>query len=752
MLGVAASGLAGGVITWLSGASERADWVWAAATVPVLVVVLATMIRDLARGNVGVDLIAILSMAGALLLGEALAGVVIALMVAGGGTLEDFAQSRARRELTRLLARAQATANRYLDGEIFQVPVAEVRPGDRLLVRAGEIVPVDGVVAAGSAVLDESALTGEALPVRRLAGDRARSGTVNGGDAFDLRATATADQSTYAGVVRLVQAAQREKAPFVRLADRYALLFVPLTILIAGASWLASGDPVRGLAVLVVATPCPLILAAPVAIVAGISRAARHGILVKGGGALETLARAKVVLFDKTGTLTTGQARLGASETDGSLTTEEVLRLAASLDQLSQHVIAQALVTAARERGLRLAMPTDVREDPGSGLEGTVEGRRVALGSYGWLAQRVPSAAWAGQALRRMSYEGATSVFVAVDGTMRGALLLSDEIRPDAPKALRRLRQAGITRTIMVTGDRAEVAEPIGAALGIDGVLAERSPADKIAAVLAERREAVTLMVGDGINDAPALAAADVGIAMGVRGSGASAEAADVVLLVDRLDRLADALEIAARARRIALQSVGIGMGLSITAMLVAASGYLAPVAGALLQEAIDVATILNALRALGTGARRRPSLPAATSERMRIEHRELQALLDRIRTLGEDLDRLPAGAARLELSAVERVLKDQLLPHERREETDVYPMVADLLGGHDPMGAMSRTHREIVHLVGVYSRMLEDLPPQGTDPALIGDLRRVLFSLEAILRLHCAQEDEIYDTVAFAA
>ena len=264
----------------------------------------------------------------------------------------------------------------------FRCHFADVRPGDRLMVRAGEIVPVDGVVTAGTAVLDEAALTGEALPVRRPSGDRARSGTVNAGDPFDLVATASAEESTYAGIVRLVQAAQAEKAPFVRLADRYALLFVPLTLLVAGVAWLASGDPVRALAVLVVATPCPLILAAPVAIVAGISRAARQGILVKGGGALETLARGRVLLFDKTGTLTTGQARLGASETDGSVTAEEVLRLAASLDQVSQHVIAEALVTAARERGLPLAVPTDVREEPGSGIEGVVEGRRVALGSY----------------------------------------------------------------------------------------------------------------------------------------------------------------------------------------------------------------------------------------------------------------------------------------------------------------------------------------------------------------------------------
>jgi heavy metal translocating P-type ATPase len=752
LVALAALGLAGGVAAWLAGSAALADRIWAGATLPVLVVVLFGMVRALFRRELGVDLIAVVSMAGALLLGEMLAGVVIALMVAGGGALEDFAQNRARRELTRLLARAPASANRYADGAIAQVPLAEVRPGDRLLVRAGEVVPVDGVIVSGTAVLDESALTGESLPVERLPGDRARSGAVNAGDPFDLRAVATAEQSTYAGIVRLVQAAQAEKAPFVRLADRYALLFVPLALAVAGFAWLASGDPVRALAVLVVATPCPLILAAPVAIVAGISRAARHGVLVKGGGALETLARGKVLLFDKTGTLTSGQARLSLTETDGSVAADELLRLAASLDQVSQHVIAEALVTAARERGLQLAMPTDVREAPGAGLEGTVDGRRVALGSYAWLSERAQPASWSAQVLRRMAYEGATSVFVALDGVTRGALVLSDEIRTDTPKALRSLRDAGIVKMIMVSGDRFEVADAIGAALGIDSVLAERTPEDKVAAVLSERSEAVTLMVGDGINDAPALAAADVGIAMGARGSGASSEAADVVLLVDRLDRLADALKIAQRARAIALQSVLVGMGLSLAAMVVAAFGLLVPVAGAMLQEGIDVAVILNALRALGGAERRRPTLPQATSQRLRFEHQAMQPLLDRVRTLAERLDVLPAEDAGAELREIDRLLNQQLLPHEKREENDLYPVLAGLLGGRDPMAAMSRTHREIMHLVGVYHRMVRDLPStQGLDPALIGDLRRVLFSLEAILRLHFAQEDEIYDAVSVA-
>ncbi len=449
---------------------------------------------------------------------------------------------------------------------------------------------------------------------------------------------------------------RRRRRRASRLADRYALLFVPLALLVAGLAWLFSGDPNRALAVLVVATPCPLILAVPVAIVSGMSRCAKRGVLVKGAGALETLATVKTLLFDKTGTLTGGRARVVALEIGddgkdangqgGAIDPSEMLRLAASLDQASQHVLAEAIIAAAQARGLSLSAPTAVHEQPGAGLTGQVDGRRVSVGSVAYVEEQAPAPQpppWRARFLRRMGYEGAAGVFVAVDGTMIGAILLADEIRPEAARSLRLLRKAGAERLVMVTGDRSDVAETIGAALGLDGVIADCTPADKVAAVEAAKRHGPTLMVGDGVNDAPALALADVGVAMGARGAAASSESADVVLLVDRLDRLAEAMRIARRSRRIAVESVLVGMGLSFVAMGVAAAGFLPPLSGAVLQEIIDVAVIANALRALGDGrfGRKTDAFPAGEAAGLKAEHDALLPLLDRIRATG---DRLSAG------------------------------------------------------------------------------------------------------------
>lgn len=746
-----AGGLLVGGIAWLLGDSRVAELAWAAGTVPVLLVVAVSILQALRRGSTGVDLIALLSMAGALALGQYLAGIIIALMFSTGGALEDHARARARRELSALLGRAPKVATRYEDSGLVEVPVEALRPGDRLLIKGGEVVPVDGLVLSSAAVLDESALTGESLPVSHPAGERVRSGPVNAGPPFELRVLTSAAESTYAGVVRLVQSAQASKAPFVRLADRYALLFVPFTLVLSAlAGWL-SGDPVRALAVLVVATPCPLILAAPVAIVSGISRAARRGVLIKDGAALETLARAHVLLFDKTGTLTTGQARLTAIETSGDTDPEELLRLCASLEQVSQHVMASAIVSAARERGLVLSLPTESSESPGAGMSGVVDGHSLKLGSHGWVVGDRPLSPWARVVLRRMGYEGCSGVFVSVDGRLAGALLLADEIRPETPRALRLLRKAGVERLVMVSGDRTDVAETIAAALGVDGVLAERSPQEKVRAVLTERTAGVTLMVGDGINDAPALAAADVGVAMGARGSGASSEAADVVVLVDRLDRLVEALLVARRARAIALQSVLAGMGLSLVAMGFAAAGMLGPVTGALLQEGIDVAAILNALRAL-TGGGLLPAghaLPAESVRQLRAEHQELRPVLERIQSLADHLDDWAPRQQRSELLALESMLEERLLPHERSDETELYPSLARLLGGEDPLGSMSRTHREIAHLGRLYHRRVSDLSEDGPDPTEQRELRRLLYGLGAILQLHFAQEEELFEAVS---
>ena len=615
IVAVVVTGIAAGGVAWLAGRQGIAGGLWAATTAVALLPLVVQVVMSLLRGEIGVDVIALIAMGGALALGEYLAGAVVALMLSGGSLLESFAAARARKELSSLVERAPRVVHRYADGQLTEPGIETVRAGDLLMVKPGEIVPVDGVIADPLAVLDESALTGEALPVERRTGERARSGAVNAGGPFDLRAVATAEESTYAAILRLVREAEASRAPFVRLADRYALVFLAVSLLVAGLGWLLSGDPERALAVMVVATPCPLILAAPVAFVSGISRAAHRGIIIKGGVALEALARTRTLLLDKTGTLTTGVPAVTRIETfigiEGieGIEPADLLGLAASLDQVSPHVLAAAIVAEAQRRGLPLRFPLDANEIPGTGIEGRVDGRRVALGKCDWIAAGLPLPPEAVALRRQIAEAGLSNVFVGVDGAMAGVIVLEDRIRTDSAATLRDLRRRGVRRIVMVSGDHREVAEKVGAELGMDAVWAEQTPAAKVDAVQREKTSGITAMVGDGINDAPALAAADVGVAMGARGATASSEAADVVLMQDRLDRLAEALSISQRARSIAVQSVMAGMGLSLAAMLVAAAGHLKPLAGALLQEAIDVAVILNALRALGPGRDEQRSL-----------------------------------------------------------------------------------------------------------------------------------------------
>ncbi|MGZ8607666.1 MAG: heavy metal translocating P-type ATPase [Actinomycetota bacterium] len=744
-------GIGAGAAFRLADARDAADVAWAVTTAVGILPIGWEVLRGILRREPGVDLIAVLAMVGALAFEEYLAGAVIAFMLASGRSLEDFADARAHRELSALLARAPRVAHRYVGETLESVGVEAVEPGDRLLVKQGEVVPVDGVLEAVTSVLDESALSGESRPIERERGERVRSGGVNAGPAFDLRAVASAAESTYAGIVRLVEQAQREKAPFVRLADRYALVFIPVTLVIAGTAWAVTGDPVRALAVLVVATPCPLILAAPIAIVAGISRAAKRGIIVKGGGALETLARGRVLLFDKTGTLTAGAPEVADVEVFGREEPDEVLRLAASLDQVSPHVLAGAIVRAARARDLTLSFPEDVHEEGGSGLFGTVEGRKVALGKASWVARGQPLPDRARDVRRRTAMEGSSCVFVSVDGAVAGALVLDDPIRPDTARVVRSLRRAGIKRVIMVTGDHPDVAESVGISIGVDRILSERDPADKVDAVRAEREGGVTIMVGDGVNDAPALAAADVGVAMGARGATASSEAADVVLAVDRLDRLAEALRIARRSRGIALQSVLVGMGLSFAGMLLGAFGLLQPVRGALVQELIDVAVIVNSLRALRGDRRSRLGAGPGShvGDRFRAEHKEFAPDLARVRTVADRLDRFTAVEAKAELERIREFLLERLPRHEQEEEAAVYPIVARLMGGEDPMASMERAHLEIQHLARVFGHLLSDLPDEGPSREDLVDLRRVLYGLHAILRLHFAQEEEAYSWLA---
>jgi heavy metal translocating P-type ATPase len=751
---IAATGLFAGLAAWLLGWPELSRLLWTAGVAPTAAALAIFIIRDMVAGRMGVDAVALLSMVAALTLDQALAGAVVAMMYAGGGALEDIAVTRAEADLKSLSDRAPRIAHRRRGDAIEDAPVEDIAVNDRILVHAGEIVPVDGAVVSEGAILDESALTGEAAPVHRPRGELARSGTVNAGDSFELVATCVASDSAYAAIVEMVAAAQTAKAPFMRIADRFALFLFPISVGVAGGAWLFSGDPTRGLAVLVAATPCPLILAAPVAFIAGVSQAARRGVLIKGGAALEALAQVRTVLFDKTGTLTVGGARVAAIETAPGESADETLRLAASVEQASQHVVAAAIKAAAIAKGLKLQPPEQVRETLGSGLEGIVDGGAVRVGSKRLALGTGHTHAWAVRALRRASWRSALSVFVSVDGRPMGAILLADEIRRETPRAVQALRAAGVTRIVMVTGDRADTAESIGAALDLDEVLSERSPAEKVEAVACERRLARTLMVGDGINDAPALAAADVGVAMGARGASASSEAADVVVLVNRLDRVGEAIAIARRARRIALQSVWAGMGLSGVAVAAASVGWLSPVAGALVQEVIDVAVILNALRALKPG--RVPQALAMREEAaavQRQEHEIVEQSLDYLRQIADALDDAAPHQAVALIGQANRTVAQVIVRHEREDEKSVYPQLQGRLGksegGLDQMrglSAMSRAHREILHLTRLLERLTTGLTVEDADRYLVRDAQRMIESIEALVRLHNAQEEDIYE------
>ena len=593
LLFIAVAGLLGGLFfTYIADAPDMAVAFFLVAAMPVLAALIWEIVSSLRAGDVGLDVVAALSMTAALIFGEYLAAAIVALMYAGGQYLESYADGRARREMTALLSRVPKTALRYDGDRLSETPIDTVQPGDRLMIRAGDVVPVDGKVLTG-AVLDESSLTGESVPVRHPAGAEIMSGSANIGDAFDLVAGKAAADSTYAGIVRLVKAAEEAKAPMARMADRYAMVFLAVTLAITGAAWALSGDPIRAVAVLVVATPCPLILAVPVALSAGLSRAAAAGVLIKGGKVLERMAGLKTIVMDKTGTLTHGEARLTDIITTGSLDETEVLRLAASLEQASAHPVAAQIVKAAQARGLALSSPDHVEETPGEGLTGVVAGRIVIVGQPGFVATKTGGAV------------PARGVGVAVDGQIVGALQLKDALRDDVTSLLNTFRAAGIARIVVATGDKHSIADETVGGLSVDALHAEMTPEGKSQLVAAESSKAPTMMIGDGVNDAPALAIADVGVAMGVRGAAATAETADAVLLVDRISALGHALQASQRARAIAFQSVALGIGLSVAGMLAAAFGYLTPVQGALLQEVIDVAAILNALRALTAGRAR---------------------------------------------------------------------------------------------------------------------------------------------------
>ncbi|MGN6441318.1 MAG: heavy metal translocating P-type ATPase [Arthrobacter sp.] len=591
----------------------------ASAYAAVIVVARAAgMVRSLREGRWGIDLLALMAIASTVAVGEYLAALVVILMLTGGEALENFAQGRAARELRSLLDRAPRFAHREESGAVLvDTPIGEVAPGDILVVRPSELVPVDGELLSDSATLDESSLTGESLPVERSRGQQLLSGAVNGVAAIRMRAAATAADSQYSRIIALVEEASNSRAPVVRMADRYAVPFTLLALAMAGTAWLLSGEPLRFAQVLVVATPCPLLIAAPVAFLAGTSQAAHKGIIIKNTRTLEQLAKAQSAVFDKTGTLTSGRPVLdevrmapGHGETLGS---RKILQLAASAEKYSSHVLAASVIEAAQAAGLTLLPVQQATENATHGVEAICDGQQVVVGKAGLV--RSSSTGFREAAV----HSGQLAVHVAVNGGYAGALIMKDPLRGNAVDTLERLRGLGVQNTMLLTGDAHATAAHIAEEAGIGRVQAECLPEDKVntVAALAERP---VLMVGDGVNDAPVLAAADVGIAMGAKGATAASESADVVIMLDDLSKVAQAVAIGKRTVAVALVSIWTGIGLSLVLMAIAMTGYIPAVAGALLQELVDLATILNGLRALHgadkkAGAGRKPGprrLPAA--------------------------------------------------------------------------------------------------------------------------------------------
>jgi heavy metal translocating P-type ATPase len=606
---IAGTVVAGAAVAVLlaAGQAPAAQWTASVYALVVAVVRSGSMVKALRSGRWGIDLLAVTAIAATVAVGEYVAALIIVLMLAGGEALEEFAQGRATRELRSLLERVPHTAHRELPGlPAEDIPAGDVRRGDILLIKPSEVVPVDGLLLTTAGSFDESTLTGESLPVEHAEGDLLLSGSVNGDNAVHMEATSTAKDSQYSQIVALVREAATSRPPVVRLADRYAIPFTFLAFVLAGTGWYFSQDPARFAQVLVVATPCPLLIAAPVAFLAGTSRAAHAGVIIKNGGTLEQLARVRTAVFDKTGTLTHGRPTLHSisisKAAPAGISEDRLLQLAASAEQYSSHVLAASVIDAARHRGLELLQGTNASEHATQGVTASCGNQTVAVGKPDFVR-----AATSGFEVADLA-GGQLAVYVGVDGRFGGALIMSDPLRDNAVGTLTVLRRLGIQETLLLTGDTRARAEKIASQAGSSRFQAGCLPGDKVAIVAGLRKRPV-MMVGDGVNDAPVLAAADVGIAMGAKGATAASESADVVIMLDDLSKAAVAVEIGQRTVRIALASIWTGILLSIGLMIAAVFGYIPAVAGALLQELVDLATILNALRALRDG--RRPNATA---------------------------------------------------------------------------------------------------------------------------------------------
>ena len=603
------------VHTWLGSSAANAVWM-TGLVITGLPVVFQTL-RSALAGRFATDVVATLSIVGSVALGQPIAGLVIVLMQTGGEALEDYAQGRASAALRALEQAAPRRAHRCVGDRVEEIDAADVAPDDVLMIRPGDLVPCDGVVTEGHSQLDTSSITGEPMPVSVSPGKQIMSGSLNGFRAFTMRATARAAESQYARIVELVRSAQASKAPIQRLADKYAVWFTPATLIVCAVVFAATHDWLRTLTVLVVATPCPLILAAPVAIIGGINRAAAKHIIVRHGGALEQLGQVDIAVFDKTGTITVGSPRISAINVAPGFTRDEVLRLAAAMERGSSHLLARVLVTTAEAEGVKATRGAEHTEVPGFGVSGRVDGREVHVGARNFVVAKCESGV--NTAAQLETPEATLRAYLAVDGHLAAVFEYADELRPELPSVLAQLRARGIRRFVLLSGDHAPTVREMASRAGIGETYGDLMPGDKAQFIERLRSEGKgVMMVGDGVNDAPALTMADVGVALAShgRGGGITTEAADVVLLVDSLDRLIDAIDIGERTLNIARQSIIAGLALSGVAMIVAAAGGFTPAAGAALQEVIDVAVILNALRSSREPvfALRNPATPAPSA------------------------------------------------------------------------------------------------------------------------------------------
>jgi len=575
-----------------SNYKDLAVYVWASGALLGLVLAMNWLIQAIRNKALGSDVLAVISIVATGLTNEWLAASIISVMLATGRALEIWAEGRASKHLDALVSRAPHDAHVYINNQYVDTPISEVKVGSIILIKAGEVIPLDGTLES-EGLFDESALTGEPLPIWRAKDTEVRSGVVNAGSSVQIRTTTNSAESTYANLINLVAAAKQQATRGVRLANKWAVRFVPIALLMALSTWLISGNLKQAVAVIVAATPCPLILAVPVAIVAGISRAAREGVIIKTGSALEQLAKVEVVLLDKTGTVTHGGPSITEMVWAKGIDSDKAISLAASLEQHSSNVVARALVEYAKQRQLPFAVASNVVEIPGHGLTGVISGKQVSVGQ-----PKQPLASWA-------TITSTLLVEITIDNEVAGYLGLSDPLRSDAVKTIQELKDLGVKRILLVSGDREKTVAEVAQELGVTKYFAECSPAYKLELLIAEQNDAkgTVVVVGDGINDAPALAAADIGVAMGARGATAASQSSDVVIIEDSFRKLSDAIRISKTATNRALQASSLGMLLALVAMLGAAFGYLSPSQSAIVQEFIDAAAIGFAL--VGTTARK---------------------------------------------------------------------------------------------------------------------------------------------------